>query len=537
MSEEEKKQCRHVNLTMVDGLMVLLSLILVYGANRNLAGVECRPFVAVEPFLMVYWLFRLLFGLSYKLTSCLLFLFLLAFCIRELYLGYSQLFQYLGTGKAQEVCVGSFSNSGPLGCFLSMCSILFVDVWVRAENRVVRTVMAVLVSASFILMACTLSRAAILSFMVGLFALALKTAKYRILIKRYWVYIVVALALAASGAYMLKKPSADGRFLMARIGWSMIRNGGLTGVGLGNFEGAYGEAQAEFFSNYLNDESDLTDIGNIPENMRMVADCPAYAFNEYLLMGIECGPIAMIVMIGLFIAGIWSAYSRGNSWCYPLIAVAVFACFSYPFEVDILLLITFILLASNGLEGDICGCNLIFMGLMIVSLGTITDIREKEMGQYNGTIVRDRFKDLCRSRSKWYIVTDCTFPDGLYEKNIVFTYGQSLSNEGRYAKSDSLLTLGTKMSSDPMFWNVMGNNSMEQGHYREAEESYRHAFCMVPNRIYPLTLLAKLYHAEGDTARFLKMAGVVETFIPKVESVNTERLRSEIVNLKEEYIR
>ncbi|HOD69311.1 MAG: hypothetical protein GX840_01100 [Bacteroidales bacterium] len=86
-----------------------------------------------------------------------------------------------------------------------------------------------------------------------------------------------------------------------------------------------------------------------------------------------------------------------------------------------------------------------------------------------------------------------------------------------------------------MFWNVMGNNSLALGRYREAEERYKYAFYMVPNRLYPLYLLAKLYHAEGDTVRFLDMADKVETFIPKIESANTELLRSEIREIKTGY--
>jgi len=58
---------------------------------------------------------------------------------------------------------------------------------------------------------------------------------------------------------------------------------------------------------------------------------------------------------------------------------------------------------------------------------------------------------------------------------------------------------------------------------------------MVPNRMYPLYLLAKLYYTEGDTVRFLNMADKIESFVPKVESVQTERLRSEIRELKSEY--
>ncbi|MCQ2110293.1 MAG: hypothetical protein MJY79_02210 [Bacteroidaceae bacterium] len=101
--------------------------------------------------------------------------------------------------------------------------------------------------------------------------------------------------------------------------------------------------------------------------------------------------------------------------------------------------------------------------------------------------------------------------------------------------SDSVLELGTQISSSPMFWNVMGKNSIALGRYREAEERYKHAFYMVPNRLYPLTLLAKLYHAEGDTVRFLDMAEKVETFVPKIENANTKRLREEIRDIKAGY--
>ena len=117
----------------------------------------------------------------------------------------------------------------------------------------------------------------------------------------------------------------------------------------------------------------------------------------------------------------------------------------------------------------------------------------------------------------------------------LFAYGQSLNKTGQYEKSDSILKLGAEISSDPMFWNVMGNNSLALGRYREAEERYKHAFYMVPNRLYPLTLLAKLYHAEGDTVRFLDMAEKVETFVPKIENANTKRLREEIRDIKAGY--
>ena len=122
-----------------------------------------------------------------------------------------------------------------------------------------------------------------------------------------------------------------------------------------------------------------------------------------------------------------------------------------------------------------------------------------------------------------------------FNPHFLFEYGRSLNQIGMYEKSDSILTLGTKISSDPMFWNVMGNNSLARGNYREAEARYKHAFYIVPNRIYPLYLLAKLYDEEGDTMKFHAMADRVISFTPKVESINTERLRREILDLKTGY--
>lgn len=150
-----------------------------------------------------------------------------------------------------------------------------------------------------------------------------------------------------------------------------------------------------------------------------------------------------------------------------------------------------------------------------------------------------------KDKQKWYeyeyydyVVEDyeLLFPYLKRNKQFLFEYGRSLNKTENYEKSDSILSLGTLISSDPMFWNVMGNNSLALGKYREAEERYMHAFYMVPNRLYPLTLLAKLYHTEKDTVRFLEMAEIVETFVPKIESYNTELLRSEIKEIKDGYI-
>ena len=88
--------------------------------------------------------------------------------------------------------------------------------------------------------------------------------------------------------------------------------------------------------------------------------------------------------------------------------------------------------------------------------------------------------------------------------------------------------MGSSISCDPMFWNIMGNNATAQGNYERAKECYTKAFCMIPNRLYPLSLLAKLYHENGDTTLFLHLSNAINSFVPKVESELTKELREEI---------
>ncbi len=523
-----------IGLTVVDGWFILLSLALIFGINPMPEPVTCRALIYFEPFLMAYCIFHILFVLNYKWASYLLLSLLSVYCVYELILGYIQFLQDFGKSKGQDIIVGSFSGSGPFGCLLSLFTCICVAVYVRSQILIIRISSVFFAILSFILMACTLSRASMVSFSVSMLFLMMKSEKAVSFVRRNRVYILLVSMAVGAGAYLVKKPSADGRILMAKVGLKIMKENGLAGVGNGNYAGTYGKAQAAFFSDYFSE--DLTEIKGIPERLRMTADCPAFCFNEYLKTGIESGPIAMLLLLLLVTGGIMRTYRMGSVWCYPLISISVFACFSYPFEVGVLTLImTVCLSADNGNTGK-KGKVVLFYSVMLAVFASIfyqhhTAIRSSY--PVSGLTPLER---LCSSRSKRYIIYgNDVLQDGLYDEKTLFALGQSLNRNGEYERSDKILKLGSEISSDPMFWNVMGNNSMAQRKFREAESRYEFAFRMVPNRLYPLYLMAKLYHEEGDTARFLKMADMVETFVPKVESVNTEKMRSEIRALKSSY--
>ena len=54
---------------------------------------------------------------------------------------------------------------------------------------------------------------------------------------------------------------------------------------------------------------------------------------------------------------------------------------------------------------------------------------------------------------------------------------------------------------------------------------------MVPDRIYPLYLLAKLYFSTGQTAKARAAADRVIAHRPKIESVQTREMQAELHEL------
>ena len=507
-------------------------------------------------FLFAYILVRILFSLSMKWAFAIVWTFIIFLCTKETYLGVCQLLGLRFSNHSLYAITGSFQNPGPYGGFLAFCISLFAAYHIKYNNQTQKLyskflywgVTAIAIVA-FIILPSTQSRSAILALGCSMILLAFGTERIRVkikpILKRYGLWFTLGLVIIGTGAYFFKKPSADGRLFIDKICINSMCENGWKGVGLGHFGGAYGKAQASYFKKQIEEKGkDDLDWRAINEHDRMTADCPDNAFNEYLFIGVEAGPLAMLLFIGIMVSAIVVSFKRGTIWCYGLTAFAVFAMFSYPLHVKQFQLMLPVLLAAAISDGEpkttrtkVPEMAILSMTLVILSIIAIRKWPEVRLHK--------QAEATWKKAERWhkmeyyeYVVEDCDtlLPYMKHDYRFLFAYGQSLNKTGNYEKSDSILRMGTEISSDPMFWNVMGNNSLALGKYREAEERYKHAFYMVPNRLYPLYLLAKLYHTEADTVRFLDMADrVLETFIPKVESANTEQLRAEIRELKAGY--
>lgn len=485
-----------------------------------------------------------------------LLFYLAVYCIEEVIIGFSQLIGYGPSYSVLFAITGSFDNPGPYGGFLAV-GVSILGAWIlsvkaKGKENIMQKVLYwfVFVTVFFatVLLPSTQSRSAVLGLGCSavLFATRNESVRRKLIpvVRRYGMIIGIGVLLLGTGAYLFKKPSADGRLFMDRISARTMLENGMIGVGTGHFGAAYGETQARYFERQIAERGkDDLDWRALNEHDRMTAECPDNAFNEYLFIGVENGLIAMLLFCGIILVSIVVAYRNNSVWCYGLTTFAVFALFSYPlhvwqFQILFPILVTACLLSVDKSDRKVFAISITTLTVFLGCLSWTMITRLPDVQQSKG--VEKEWKKAERWHTMEYyeyVVEDCE-PLLSYmkqDRKFLFAYGQSLNKTGQYEKSDSILRLGTQISSDPMFWNVMGNNSLALGRYREAEERYKHAFYMVPNRLYPLTLLAKLYHEEGDTARFLEMADKVEKFVPKIENANTERLRAEIREIRDGY--
>jgi tetratricopeptide (TPR) repeat protein len=77
----------------------------------------------------------------------------------------------------------------------------------------------------------------------------------------------------------------------------------------------------------------------------------------------------------------------------------------------------------------------------------------------------------------------------------------------------------------------MGKNYQTLLQYELAEQCFRKAANLVPNRLYPHYLLAKLYHEMGLLEKAESEANIVMMKKPKVNSKAVEEMREEVREL------
>lgn len=440
-----------------------------------------------------------------------LILVLLIWTGHEVILG---LLQILGIARSNHVLytlTGTFDNPGPYGGFLAVMCPIFMSKYLQTKNRVWRIASLV----CLLILPITWSRAAFLAVAVAIGCIFWKQYK------KYVLYGVLGLMVLSIPLYLLKFDSANGRMVMAIISCVAIGQNLWLGSGINSYLSAYGLATDRFLAT----DSNMESYGQMVE-------VPGNAFCEILKIGVEQGMVGLLLWIAIAVLGGLILFKRRSPLFYGLISLAVFSCFSYPFdlwEFRILIVLFACGISEDSVKWDlfrrkkerfivikhvVCAFLLIFAEMFVI--GGLMDRRE----------VRTTYKQMAGMTDVAFLKDyEQLFPMMNDDPQFLFDYAKALQNAKRWNESNYILMEGEKVSADPMFVLLQGNNYQSMGFYSLADNAYKKAWKRVPNRLYPIYKNMMMHWNIGNKEISVHYAEKLLDIKPKIESPATREMQ------------
>ena len=499
--KKQRFQC-----TITDAIAIIW---FAYYVGRVWIGNEwpCKmEFLKTAELFLLYVSLRIAFN-STKMPASVLIGSILAFGCYEAWLGVSQMYGDDISRHNLFALTGNFLNPGPYSAYLMIGVVVGLAAYKEMASNIAilpampkfipekiaiylktitwkhLTIIAVAIMA--MVLPATWSRAAFLGVaVVALFIYRDKYWKYRYLV---WG----AILLTGITFYFIKQGSADGRLIIWKAGLTTWVDYPWLGVGVGGFYYAFAEGMAQLSTSNMDFSS---------------ADVPDDAYNILLKIVVEQGVAGGILAISLTSVALMKLSRNRKSLFYGMVALLVFAMFSYPFGLLPYKVITVLIVAWSESIG---GKRLFEIGrikvlIMVVPLG---------FARWQAGKIADESQSY-----KWM---ECERDN----HESLFYIGKNLHEEGRYNDSNAILRQGTRCSADPMFYVLMGNNYKDMKQYDLAEQTYKKAFSVMPNRLYPWYQLMLLYRDSGDMKKAKAMAKRVIEMKPKIESRLTKEMK------------
>ena len=530
---------KRISFSLPDGLLLLFAGITLATYDWQLGPEPGKLLFGGQ--LIILW-----FLLRHFLTEapCLKFFFLFILMLTglvEAVWGMQQLHGHAYSHHSLFRLTGSFFNPGPYSGYLAV--VLPAGLWTALKFQKGMHYFAwVCVGAILVVLPAGMSRSAWVAAVVACgwvyWAERIGWEKTKAIYSRYknvavpFFAIVILLAgCAFAGLYGLKRDSADGRLLMWKVTGKAIAGHPVTGTGLGGFPEAYAEMQGQYFGT-----EEATD------KEKRVAGCPEYAFNEYLQIGLEQGIGGWIVFVSwLGSMMYYGIRNRQHGAVGGVLALVVFAMSSYPLQLPsfwvALMFLGAVCVTEKGTQrtqrARIFAEKLLTGLLALTAVGLFVG----QKGNYEAYRRWGRMQMLYNNKAYESVAEDYhSLHDKLKHKpEFLFEEAQCLSKTGQYTEAIRVLERAKRLSGDPMIRYMIAKNRQALGDYREAERELLQAIEILPERLYPYYLLAKLY-AEPEfyqEDKFRAAAGTVLTKEPKVESTAVREMRTEIKKILE----
>lgn len=356
--------------------------------------------------------------------------------------------------------------------------------------------------------------------------------------------VAIAIAVVTSlafGIYHLKKDSANSKLFIWEVTMGKIIEKPLFGYGIGRFEAEYNNWQAEYFQKRPQEMAGLKgwEAGNTK-----------YCFNEFLETTSETGIIGLMFLGSLLVLAFgWETKLKMNELkiknekrfdTFPFISsFLIILFFSFPFYNIPVLLTFFVILAVISVNKQTVTMPLFkhtfivrysFVTILLVLGGCFGFALPKNNTAYK-TWENAHFLYVTSNYKE--SITEFKKVNTLFKFNNEFLqeYGKCLAMNKDFAKAKIILNEAGKFGGDYMLYVNLGDVNKELKLYQQAEFAYKVSANMVPHKLYPHYLLAKLYLQSGDSAKAKTKAEEVLAMNAKINNMVEYEIKQEMKHI------
>lgn len=486
-------------------------------------------------------------------SFCLLLLYATLICLRQIHYtiifnsclcaavllagwGYLQYFKCIPSNSPFFLLTGPFHNPAILAIMLSLLLGIMLNGLILfysslKKSRFFHVIVITAIIFCLPVLALTYARAACISLFISILYCLYIRFPHPFCTKNVIRFggILLFIVLSAGASYFLKPKSADGRLLIWKVSWRMIKDAPLTGFGKGGFAANYLYYQAEYMKSSTSAEE------------RKLAGDTHLAFNEPLRITVEHGAVGLLIYLAFIIRMLLPPKESHlvTLACKSLLTgVVTWGLFGYPDQIFPLLTLSVIGIAcilnknekhvhtTNSVKNKVAAITLCCFATFLLS-GRLWGQWQPYHNLY--TCFKKNTK-----RNVGCPNSILQFKDRLKD-DIGFCYYYCQSVQKEHPDTDlHMIRFLEKNFPTPGLLMIKGDCLKKKNQWKEAENAYKLAADMMPSLQAPRGKLAFLYNETGRRKEALAIAHEILTEDVKVYGFDTFRLHRELKRIFED---
>lgn len=281
-----------------------------------------------------------------------------------------------------------------------------------------------------------------------------------------------------------------------------------------------------------------------------LAGSTLYAFNAFLQFTAEEGVIGLILLIVLAVAICWRKGKPNNKVLRiseaGMLGIVVFGLFSYPAQILPIKVAFVCFLTVNASSSghfmvfnvsDWTGnkswqkgiCAILFVGGLMLC-GKYINHYYRTAKTWESAFHQYRAGNTKRSVMMYQSV----YPFYQRKGDFLMNYGKALSRAKKDTEAVIILNEAAVYFNNVIIQTALGNSYKRMGKNKKAEQSYRLAAAMIPDRFYAPYLLAKLYAATGQNDKAISLCIKLLRKPVKVKSIAVRQIKEHLKKLLRE---